>query len=211
MVTNAKRATVLVIFYAISAIVGLICRVAGSELGFALLFNAANGLFAISCFKRLRLNGLLKLGLFALGVFAVITLYRDFNANLPESRFMQLLAFLTNIIGLLVILISRATLTRSKVYFMLNFVILPLSLVASLLCIHLHTLVGILFSIAVGGGVIAFVWYTGDAPKYESEHFYYEYTTSDGRTLRHLHDNCYTDGNGGLFELSQDGSTMSEL
>lgn len=211
MITNAKRATVLTVIYAISAIVGIICKGFGAELGFALLFNGVNGIFAVACFKRLRINAFFKLGLFALGVFAVVMLYRDFNANMPSSGFMQLFALLVNIVGLLIILISRATLTRSKTYFLLNLVILPIALIAAILCSKLHMLVGILFSLVVGGGILGFVWYAGGAPKFESEHYYYEYQTSDGRTLRHLHDNCYTDDSGGRYELSSDGTTMSEL
>ena len=211
MITNFKRAAILAVMYSVFGVAGLICMIARSELMYALLFNAANGLFAISCFKRLKINIFLKLGLFAVGVFAVIKLYGTFwNASL-QSSLLVLFALLSNIIGLLIIFIARATLTRSKTYFLLNLVIVPISFVCALLCTQASLFIGIGMSLLLGATAIIFVWYAGGAPRYESEHIYYQYETSDGRVLTHSHDNCYTDGNGGYYELSSDGLTMSEL
>ncbi len=211
MITNTKRALLLTVMYSIFGLTGLICSLADHDLKYALLFNAANGLFAIACFKRLKINAFIKLGLFAVGVITIIKLYTKFIPDEPGSTFLALFALLSNIIGLLIILISRATLERSKTYFLLNIIIMPLSLIASVIFSNVSILVGIVISFILGGIAISFVWYAGGAPRYESEHMYYQYETSDGRTLTHAHGNCYTDGNGGYYELSSDGKTMSEL
>lgn len=211
MITNTKRALFLTVMYSAFGIAGLICSLIDHDLKYALLFNAVNGLFAISCFKRLKLNAFIKLGLFAVGIIAVIKLYTKFIPDDLESMFLSLFALLSNIVGLLVILISKATLERSKTYFLLNLIIMPLSLIASMIFCYLSTLVGIVISVIIGGIVLSFIWYAGGAPRYESEHIYYQYETDDGRILTHSHDNCYTDGCGGYYELSSDGETMSEL
>ena len=211
MITNTKRALFLTAMYSAFGVAGLVCSLIDHGIKYAFFFNAINGLFAISCFKRLKLNPFIKIGLFAIGVIALIKLYAKFIPEDLDNMFLSLFALLSNIVGLLVIFISRATLERSKTYFLLNLIIVPLSLIASAIFCNVSFLVGIVFSIVIGVAALSFVWYAGGAPKYESEKIYYQYETDDGRILTHSHDNCYTDGCGGYYELSADGQTMSEL
>ena len=55
------------------------------------------------------------------------------------------------------------------------------------------------------------LWFAGSQPHYESEHYTYTYETSDGRTIRHAHDNVYTDDCGHFYELTGDGKYLSEI
>ena len=212
MVTNAGRAKILIAFYLLLLFLGgvfiLFSRLGSAGFGTVLIFNAANGLLALSCFRSLRIHGLIKFFLFALYVFTEILLFTKFTVDMDD--FFTLACVFSAVIGFLVLTICRITLERTKRYFILNFAILPISV----LCATLFTsfnIIGLLGGIIIGAIGIAFIWYAGGAPHYESKQIYYEYETSDGRVLTHISGNQYKDNTGRRYELSSNGTTFYEL
>ena len=215
LTTNKRRAGILAIYHGAIAAVGLVLLLIGTPttyaLGYAGLFDGAVGLFTLSVFRGWRINPLYKLLMLAASVGLMIWLYKAFSGNEPESVYLGLLVYLTLFIGVLAIGISRLCLTKSRGFFILSLLILPISAVSAWICSLASVIVTVVGMAVFIGVLVIFVWYAGSIPSYESERYYFEYKTSDGRILHQIHDNVYTDDCGGMYEVSVDGRFVSEL
>lgn len=102
--------------------------------------------------------------------------------------------------------IARLTLAKSNTYFIINFLILPISFAISAIFSAITLLLSVL-GIAIAIGVaVSFVYFTGGVKYYESQTYYYDYKTSDGRYIRHVTDNKYMDTSGNGYEMRSDGN-----